>query len=95
LAKFLKLVNGIPRMVETITSIYDETYTVSGTITTGTAITLPASETYTDVELKVYLNGVFLEPVLDYNYVSSPPRTQIQMTFDLVDTDLLRFKKGD
>jgi hypothetical protein len=76
-------------------TIYDEIIAVGSTITTGTAITLPNSQTYTDVELEVYLNGQLLEDVSDYNYVGIAPRTQIQMTFDLIAGDRLRFRSGD
>lgn len=77
-------------------AIYDEIIVVNSTITTGTNITLPNSQTYTDVELEVYLNGQLLESVGDYNYVGAlPPRTQIAMTFDLVAGDRLRFRMGD
>lgn len=93
MAKFIRLVNGVPRhQDETTVSIYDQIYTVSGTITTGTAITLPSSGTYSSSELEVRLNGQRLEPIYDYNYVGSGTRTQISMTFDLVDSDRLRFR---
>ena len=84
--------NGIP-VAKLEYNAYDAVLSVGSTITTGTSITLPASETYNSDELEVYLNGVRLESVEDYNYVASPPRTQIQMTFDLVTGDLLRFRK--
>lgn len=77
-------------------TIYDEIIAVGSTITTGTPITLPNSQTYIDTELEVYLNGQLLEDTGDYTYVGSlPPRTQIAMTFDLVAGDRLRFRSGD
>lgn len=95
--KYLRLVNGVARMTlsPVASEIYAQTTVVSGTVTAGTSLTLPASGSYTDVELKMELNGQLLEPVIDYNYVGSAPRTQIQMTFDLVDGDRLLFRKGD
>lgn len=95
--KYLRLVNGIARMTLSPLSseIYDQTSVISGTVTAGTNITLPSSGSYTDAELKIDLNGIDLEPVIDYNYVGSAPRTQVQLTFDAVDGDRLRFKKGD
>ena len=72
--------------------IYDETIEVGSTITAGTNITLPSSGTYSSLELEVYLNGVRIKVVDDYNYVGSPPRTQITMTYDLIAGDKLRFR---
>jgi hypothetical protein len=94
LAKFLRLINGVPKHQDEAasTTIYNERYQVNSTITTGTPITLPASGTYNSAELEVRLNGVKLEPVYDYNYVSTPPRTQVTMTFDLVNGDELTFR---
>jgi hypothetical protein len=77
-------------------TIYDQVIIVNSTITTGTNITLPSSQTYSDVELEVYLNGQLMQSVVDYNYVGAlPPRTQIAMTFDLIAGDRLRFRMGD
>ena len=94
MCSFLRLQNGVPRMaVETVPPvIYDQGVDVGSPITSGTSITLPASQTYTSGELEVYLNGTRLESILDYTYVGSPPRTQIQFTFDLVVGDHYRFR---
>jgi hypothetical protein len=61
---------------------------INGPITAGTNITLPSSQTYTGDELQVFLNGLRLDNVLDYNHVSS---TQISFLFNLEVTDVLRF----
>lgn len=88
----LQLINGIPR-VRRITSTYDQTYEIpNGGITSGSNITLPASGTYTDTDLEVTLNGQFLEVGVDYSYVGSAPRTQIQTIIDLYAGERLRFK---
>ena len=96
MAKFVRIVNGIPRMLEESSSpvsIYDETITVgAGGITTGTPITLPSSKTYTGAELNVHWNGQLVEDVLDYSWVGTAPRTQISFTFDLVEGDMIRFR---
>lgn len=94
MAKFLRISNGVPRMFEEFSSvsIYDQIIAYVSTVTTGTAVTLPLSQTYTSGELEVYLNGVRLESVFDYNYISSPPRTQVSFTFDLISGDELRFR---
>lgn len=99
--KALKLVSGIPRMRD-ITgtgsiTIYDETLLVGvGGISSGTPITLPSSGTYDDVDLEVYLGGLFLEPGVDFNYVGAgPDRTQITMVDDLFEGESLRFRTED
>lgn len=97
----LELVNGIPRMQPEAasTTIYDETIEIvssgatagqlNGPITSGTPITLPASQTYTNDELEVYLSGDRLTPVFDYTYNSS---TTVAFTFELQAGDLIRFR---
>ena len=94
-SKFIAIVNGIPRMTSdpSTATIYDQIVTVGvGGLTTGTAMTLPSSQTYNSSELEVYLNGQIIDSVLDYNYVSSPPRTQVTFTFNLVQGDQVRFR---
>lgn len=100
MAKFLRLSNGVPRSFDESGSpaIYDRTISIlasgavspdlNGPISAGTNITLPSGQTYTGEELQVYLNGLRLDDVLDYNTTSS---TQIQMTFSLEAGDKLRF----
>ena len=75
-------------------SIYDEVLVVGvGGITTGVNITLPNGGSFdTDTKIEIYLAGQFLEQNEDYNIVGSTPYTQIQMTFDLVEGDRLRFR---
>lgn len=103
MANFLALVNGVPRMVPgTGVDIYDQSLIVVGSspgagqilgpVIAGTPVTLPASQTYSSIELQVYLNGDRLEAVFDYTYVGSIPRTQISFTFDLVVDDRIDFR---
>ena len=75
-------------------TIYDETIAIGvGGISTGTPITLPTSKTYTGDELEVFLGGQFLEPGVDYTYSGTGPEyTQIAITFDLLETERLRFR---
>lgn len=105
MARFLRLQNGIPRGQDEAgaSTIYDEYLLVVasspganeivGPITAGTNITLPNSGDYTSDELMVDFNGQTLENGFDFNYVGSPPRTQIQMTFELEVGDRLYFRK--
>jgi len=76
-------------------AIYDQTYTVPSLITASTAITLPASGTYSGEELEVRLNGIKQDSGIDYNFVGSGTRTQISFTFDLYGSpsaDVINFR---
>ncbi len=86
------------------TTIYDEYLLVvsgspsngneiTGPISASTAVTLPNSGTYSNDELMVDLNGQAVENGYDFNYVGSPPRTQVSFTFDLLVGDRLYFRK--
>jgi hypothetical protein len=89
--KTLALINGVPRVVEV--TVYDEVVTVpNGGWTAPQNITLPESQTYIASELQVFLDGQRLEANIDYNYVGSAPRTQIQTTFDLLGGERIRFR---
>jgi hypothetical protein len=105
MASFITVISGIPTLQteSAAATIYNETLTVvsgtpgtnevQGPVTTGTAVTLPQSGTYTQDELEIRLNGVRLEEVVDYQIIgASPPRTQVQFTFDLVVGDQLVFR---
>lgn len=101
---FLTLTRNVPRLVTapSYVAVYDQILTVvSGTpganeiqapVTAGTPVTLPGSQTFNSSELSIFLGGVRLEAVLDYSYVGSVPRTQVQFTFDLVVGDVLTFR---
>jgi hypothetical protein len=100
MGKFLRIVNGISRSFNEIggITIYDKTIKVvnstpiapdlSTPLPAGTSITLPAGGTYVGDELQVYLNGIRLDDVIDYNHTNS---TQIQFTFSLKVNDRIRF----
>lgn len=94
MGRVLRIINGVARSVDESGSvtIYDEVYSVVSTISTGTPLTLPASQTYTEDELEVYFDTERLIPVQDYNYVGSPLRTQVSFTFDLLVGDKIRFR---
>ena len=107
MAKFLRLINGIPRMLEESASsitTYDDYIDVvaSGAsndneinvadASAGMNITLPNGGTYSGIELKVYLNGTILEDVFDYAYVGSGTRTAVNFTFDLEVDDRIKFR---
>lgn len=101
MGKFLRGINGVPRMVEESPSIpiYDETlYVVSsgagageinGPIAASTAIALPDSKTYTGDELEVRVNGSRMTLGYDYVHESS---TEISFTFEIAVGDYIRFR---
>jgi hypothetical protein len=101
MARVLSLINGVARMIDESSSIsiYDESLEVvasgagdgeiNGPITAGTPVTLPASQTYTGEELQIFLNGNYLEDVIDYTFTSS---TQVTFTMDLEVGDIVRFR---
>jgi hypothetical protein len=88
------LINGIPRYQDFSATIVNEQLTVVGTVTAGSNVTVPNSGTYTGADLEVFLNGQRLNVVEDFNYVGSPPRTQVTFTFDLVAGDLVLFRSA-
>lgn len=102
---FLTLVNGVGRMQAApgTTTIYDQRLTVvtgtaantnqvTGPITSGVSITLPASGTYVGSELQIYLNGQEMESVADFNTVGTGTKTQISFTFQILVGDKIDFK---
>lgn len=93
MAKVLKLVNGLFRYEELTPSVYEGVFVASGTVTAGTSVTLPESATYTDEDLSIYFNGQRLNYTEDYTYVGSPPRTQVQFTFDIYDGEIVTFRR--
>jgi hypothetical protein len=94
----LSLVRGVPRGQSTLPLIYDQSTSVASPITAGTALTLPASGTYTlnsssVANLQVYLNGDRMEQTFDWTTSGSGPNyTAIQFTFNLVAGDRVDFR---
>lgn len=94
MAKKLALVNGVPRMTDESASptIYDETMVIASMVTTGTEVVLPNGGFYNSLELEIYFNGNRIGQPGEYEYVGTVPRTRIIFTFDLVATDVVRFR---
>ena len=104
MSKVIRIINGMTRQVDDTAAppIYDESLLVVsdnpeageivGPIATGTPISLPDDRTYSSDELEIYVNGQRVEPIFDYNYVGSIPRTQISFTFDIELKDIIRFR---
>ena len=102
---FLRLTNGFPRSASesSSTTIYDQRLTVvasgatgsnqiNGPVLSGSNLTLPASGTYTGLELEIYWNGNRLEYLSDYSYVGSGSgKTQININFQLNVGDTVDF----
>jgi hypothetical protein len=94
LPKFIQIVNGVPRMVEVNTTIYDEVYNAPSNISAGTPITLPNSGVYASTELRISFNGNILQLTEDFLYVGAgPSRTQVSLTFDIFTGEKIRFYK--
>lgn len=111
MANALALVNGVPRqaLIPGTSLIYDKSVTIvasggngsttlNGPITTGTAVTLPSSGSYTlnansVPNVNVYLNGDRLESAIDWNTSGAGPTfTAVQFTFNLVVGDRVDFR---
>lgn len=90
--KFIRVVNGIPRMQVAVPNIVNQQVTLGAGVTAGVPYTLPGGMTYNSDELEITLNGQRLQLTEDYTYVGSPARTQVQFTFDLVIGDKLAFR---
>ena len=105
MAQVLTLINGIPKMVDESgsTDLYHETIEIVasnptgnqliGPVLTGTNITLPNSGTYEGEELEVFVNKFVQEDVLDFIWVGTGSKTQIQFTFDLEVGDVIVLRK--
>jgi hypothetical protein len=94
MSKVLRLINGIPRFQDLALTVLNEQLTVGGLTTASTPVTIPNSGAYTGSDLEVYLNGQRLNVVEDFNYVSSPPRTQVTFVFDLLQGDIVVFRSS-
>lgn len=99
MAKFLKLVNGIPRMIEVGSGTpYDESIYYSSGLTANTNITLPNSGSFTSSSAKdllVILNDRVVEVTRDFDVVGSGPTyTQIKFIYDLTNDSVVRFKQS-
>lgn len=111
MANALSLVNGVPRQsaIPGTSLIYDQSVTIvasggngsttlNGPITSGTAITLPVSGSYTlninsVPNVNVYLNGDRLESVIDWNTSGAGPTyLAVQLTFNIVVGDRVDFR---
>lgn len=111
MANALALVNGVPRqaVIPGTSLIYDSSVTVvtsggngsttlNGPITSGTAISLPSSGSYTlnvnsVPNVNIFLNGDRVESVIDWNTSGAGPTyTAVQFTFDLVVGDRIDFR---
>ncbi len=84
----------MPRSVSetAFTTIYEQSVDVGSTVTSGTAVTLPAAGSYVGDELEITLNGQVLDSGVDWNTVGSGTKTQVSYTFDLLAGDHIRYK---
>lgn len=100
MAKFLRLINGLPVMQDEAASApsYDESIYYSSGLTASTAITLPNSGTFSDAaakDLLVILNDRVAEVTRDFNVIGAGPTyTQISFIYNLSNDSVVRFRKG-
>jgi hypothetical protein len=97
MGRFLRLSGGVARSFDeasVLPSIYDQEVVFVSNLTTGSSYTIPGGQTYNSSELQIYLNGQVLAPTTDYAYISTPPRTQVSFTFDILIGDRVRFYIG-
>ena len=93
MTRALVLTNGVPRMTQiSEVNIYDESVVLGADQSAGYTLTLPSAATYISSDLEVYLEGQFLEPGVDYLYVGTGTRTQIEMVESLREGDRIRFR---
>jgi hypothetical protein len=104
----LQLVNGVPRMQVILPLIYDKTVSIvasggsapnslNGPVSSGTAITLPGSQTYTlnsnsVPNLQIKLNGQWLEYTTDWATSGTTPFSAFTLTLTLQVGDLLELR---
>lgn len=100
MAKFLKLVNGIPVMTDLpgISDPYDESIYYAAGLAANTNITLPNSGDFADSSSKdilIILNDRVVEVTRDFDVVGAGPTyTQIKFIYDLTTNAVVRFKKN-
>lgn len=100
MGKFLRLVNGIPRMQDEAVggSAYDESIYYSSGLTANTNITLPNSGSFSDSMAKdilVIINDRVAEVTRDFTVVGAGPTyTQIKFIYALSNDSVVRFRKN-
>ncbi len=96
MAKYLRVVAGIPRMSDVAVTYtrYVGSYTATGSEVQGTPITLPSGGTYSSIDLEVWLNGQRLFLGTDWLTVGAgDAKTQVTLTDDLASGDIVTFTK--
>lgn len=99
MAKFLRLVNGLPTSYDEAGSTpYDESIYYASGLAANTAITIPNSGSFTDSlakDLIIIVNDLIRENTVDYEVVGAGPTfTQVRFIYDLPLHSRVRFKKN-
>lgn len=100
MAKFLRLINGLPVSQDEASSVapYDESIYYASGLAANTPITLPASGLFTDASAKdllVILNDRILEVTRDFTVIGAGPNyVQLQIIYALANDSVLRFRKS-
>jgi hypothetical protein len=95
MAYVLRVATGYPRHFTESASptIYDESVALASPVNAGVSYTLPNSGSYEGDELEIYLDGQVLDSGLDFTFVGTGVKTQVQFTFNLLAGDNIRFRK--
>lgn len=100
MGKFLRLVNGLPIMMDEASSVpsYDESIYYSSGLSANTNITLPNSGEFYDADAKdilIFVNDRAIEVTRDFAVIGAGPSyTTIQINYDLTNDSVVRFKKN-
>ncbi len=96
MSRAITVVAGVQRLrgvYASVPQVYDASIVIGESgISTGTPITLPDGQAYQSLDLELMLNGASLTPNIDWSMVGTAPRTEVSITFDLVQSDQLRFR---
>lgn len=97
MAKFIRIVNGIPRHQELASTPYAESIYYSAGVSALTTITLPNSGYFsspTAKDIEIVINQKVMESGRDFTVVGSGPSyTQIQTIYALPQDTVVRFIK--
>lgn len=96
MATILKLVNGLPTMVDTADTAFDDSIYYASGLTSGTNITIPNSNEFINTDASdiiITVNKQLQEVTRDFTVVGSSPYTQIQFSYDLPSDSVVRFKR--
>lgn len=96
MAIVLKLVNGLPTMVNTADTAFDESIVYASGLTANTDITIPNSNEFINADASdiiITVNKQLQEVTRDFTVQGSSPYTTIRFIYDLPSDSVVRFKR--